>query len=519
MPYVFDQVDQQLDSEGNKKADIFGEGQTPEGASQTGAPPKAAAVQTKTDLSGEIAPGQAGGGGNTTKAPEITAGDRQKAINIQSTKQATPKITEQLGTNVANAQTSLQDEANKYTQGYKDKDYREGVNNDVLGKAVQGDEQAYNQAFNRATKQNYGQVDEFKPATDTTFQDISDLQSRGGIQNVFRRQEGPQYSNADASYDSMLLTRNPEFRQIQQQLSQKQQALQAQDAQYRSTLPGQAQTLADTGFQNATTGIQSDLGNYQQGIENPLRQKMAEENARRQAMDYQAAARDFENQQMADIAKTYSGGPNTIEQRAAKQLGFIDPNQYMSVDKDTDWREFASGSDAAQYNRIMGLLGKTDTLNQGAGPGQAVSFNQQGLRDALWQNAMQKEHAIEDPLQAQKSAILAQKQKEAEEVTNLIRQYGGYTPFGGTTIGNQAIPGGGYTPGTYDKPLNINGADLLSAEQATQLNALAPQIGEAAQYGQSKQDLQSWIAALREIQKNQSATNDMNKSLGDSLRF
>jgi hypothetical protein len=87
MPYVFDQVNQELDP--NKKQDIFGQGNTPQGSNQTGAPPQDG-VQ-KTDTSQAIT--QAGSSsGQPNSSGQASPDDRQKVLNLQSQRQQAPTI-------------------------------------------------------------------------------------------------------------------------------------------------------------------------------------------------------------------------------------------------------------------------------------------------------------------------------------------------------------------------------------------------------------------------------------------
>lgn len=492
--YVFDQINNELDP--NQKQNIFGQGATPQGASQTGA--ASGDEVKKTDTSGVIAAPGASSGTSGASGP-ATPEDRQKVVNLQSQRQQAPKITDKLKQDLTSAQTNLQDEANKYTQGYQQKDYREGVNQDLLSKAVQGDQTAYDQAYQRAFKQGPDAVTAFAPETQTEFQGVQDLQTTGGIKNMFKREQGPQYRDTEASFDTMLLARNPEFRKIQQALSRQQKDLIAEREKEKTDRTTGAEQIASEGFKSASEGIRTDLGGLQTNLENPLRQKEAEEDARRAALDYDAMEREYEAQQAAELEKEFynQGG---FMQRASgllpKVAGDVDEKSFFTRNTDVDWRDFATDTDAQQFNRIMSLLAQNDSLRASTGLSDVLDKNTQGLRDALTQAAVTQRRGTEDQYRAQMQSIIDQMNARAAQSASLRgRDVGTFRDPAQEAVRREydamnlvqnilfpeaknAVDAGQF----YKKANQLSGLNLIDSGQAAELNRLAQETGQAANY-------------------------------------
>jgi hypothetical protein len=214
-------------------------------------------------------------------------------------------------------------------------------------------------------------------------------------------------------------------------------------------------------------------------------------------------------------------------QRAARQLGGIDPNQYVDIDKDVDWREFASSGDAAQFNRIMALLGGKDSLQEGRGPGDAVLYNQQGIRDALTQEAVGERRGLEDQYKRDMAHIMSAGDTRVQQTLGLRGRDVGdfYRPAAQSLAGEYNLSGdvfnnkqGGVKElafksaladldaNKFYKKAGANTAlDYLDQGQIDRLNQLAAETGQAQSYalGQSQKedqfDRDAYLKALRDM--------------------
>lgn len=563
MAYLFQGVNEQLDGQNDpNKQNIFGQGSTPQGASDTGAP--TGGEIKKTNTSGAIEGAQGGGEGQPAKSAQVTTQDRQSALNLQAKRQGAPKVTEQVGQKLSGAATGLQNEADQYVKGYKEQDYRQGIDKDILSKAVrEGDQDAYSRAFGRVSQKDYGNVNAFAPETQTEFQDVKDLQSKGGIQNLFQSQMGPQYKRSDSAFDAMILARNPEFRNVQQQLQKQQADLITQREAEKVGRTATAQELANAGYQGATEAIKGDLSGIQKEVLSPLEQKAAEETARRQALDYQKIKDDFERQQALELQQQLAatGGFSARASRLLPDVtSQVDINPFATENRQVDWKQFVQDPEAQQFNRIQQLLGTGEQIGAGKLSSE-VDFNQQAIRDALVGAATAQRRAQEEEYSKQMQDILNQANARAQQGASLRGQdinsfinpvrdsflnqdawqvdptgmLGGqithYNRLNETTGGkdqqravyspeersrmfkqiysnlvNQAA--GKIDPNQfYKKADNITGLDLLDQGQAAELNRLAAETGQTGttySAGQQKRmqdefDRAGYENALRQI--------------------
>lgn len=495
MAYVFDQINDALD-EGNK-TNIFAP-TTPDQSQAQGSnqaqSQSGAQGDTKTS---DDSIGFQQNSGTPNKASQVkdTSPDQQaNVLTAQAAKIKVPTATAQYGQDLTNASQQLQNEANTYVQGYKDYDYTNGVNNDLVSKAAGNDQDSYTKVAQRLAQQGPTNYQAFTPTTKTTLDEIGNLNNASGIQQMFRAENGPQYTNQDAAFDQTLLVRNPEFQKIQQALQRQQSDLQTAAATAATNSSAQAQAIANQGYLDATSGIKGSLNEQSQNVLSGLADRAAAENQRRQGLDLNSIA-GTQAQQDIDTIKGNWGNADGLSQRAIAQLSLsgIDPSKYISSNLVADPRSLATADDSSRFNRVMGLLNNnTDTLNVGSGAPPDYNLDNASLQKAIQDAALGKENTLESGYTKDIADIL-QQAKDYSAWQNSQRNRGplAYAQSINDDLAkqlpqnsylNEALHGGVDPNAFYKAGDKLGDTATLSPAQVAQLNDLAAKTGQTANY-------------------------------------
>ncbi len=459
MAYVFDQTNNQLDnSQGDGKQNIFQNTGPSDQNQAAGQNPQGQDVKTSTEGSldttkstGGSSTPTAGGGGGAGQSG-ATGGQRQDVFNKQAQEIKTPGALGNVQSNVAKANSDLQNEANTYEQSAGAKDYTGGVNaGDITNAIVQGSNDAYSKVAGVLNQANPN-VEGFAPKTDyrTADSDVRNLNTQAGLQDLMKKEQGAYYTPQEAAFDARLLGKNTGFQQTNQ-------ALQAQNKQlqdyatslYDPTAGAQAvaQQNANNAWAQQKQGLQGQVQGYQDQVVNDLKAKAL---AASQNMPQGQALQDIISQQIAtEMAKQKAGysGENTFTGRALNNLSqdtlnrYVDPltgkqldfSQYVTPNQidptqQAGWGQFANQDQVNQFNRVLGLLGTGgQQLVMPQTPYSPYNVNTSGLDTALTNAAMGQERLTENDAQSQIQRILDDAAAQAQSF-NKTAQMGANNP-------------------------------------------------------------------------------------------
>ncbi len=461
---------------------------------QQGAPQK---TSTEGEL-GDAGTSQVAGQPPAAQADQSNDRDAaRQAIQRNAGKTQNPGIFNKAQETLGAADKGLQDEANTYVQGAKDTHY--GVSDADINSYVSGDQDA----AAKVTKLNTtGAVaaDPFHTKQDMSFGDVDQLGTDAGLVNAFRNEGGADYSAGMGAFDLASARRTPGFDQLRASLAQ-----QAGDLRKRADEYGTSKTA------EAQKALEANLAADKLAMRTGLEKRSTDLTALDQA------AADKANLAAHQGDKNYLNTASTKakEDLAAKNdprlnvqllTSGIDPAKFFAM-KDAVAKDMVTPEQAAQFNRIMAALGKSDpasvyTAGSGA-PKMDDMFDAKSYRDAVYNDAQKRRGAADAGLNSQLDALksgfqkqydpAAEKAAEMAAVENDMRaQYGDFY--------DQADKS---NLGTFD-----NGAQwdqMLSAADVAKMSNIYKQLGhpelapQAGQYaGTGAFDKDAYRQALKD---------------------
>jgi hypothetical protein len=419
MAFVFNKINSLLNPEdGQQKQDIFSGGQPATGSGEPQTQGMGTAPKTTTE--GDVGAPNAGatgvgGEGQPVEAQQQTAA----ATALKKNKMSTPDFANRAQSEVDKASTALQDEANSYVANAKAQ--KQDFDTGDLDKAVAGDADASGRARNYLTKA-AAPVEQFSAKTDYDIEDIDQMSTDAGVENLLRRDAGAQYSGGESKYDMMLLNRTPEFGLIRSQLRNKQDTLRKTADTLKAEKTKEAQAAIEANLAAGKSAASGYLGTKAEAVRKAAADRAAQENAARAALRAGGAVDTGADSQAAidALVNDYNAGGNARMADFIRNSG-IDARQFVNVAGDVSADDLYSGDEAGQFNNIMSLLGKQDAITAGKGAGSRTGFNLAGYKDAVNKAAM-KNYDTTIAEERAAAAAKAAAEKEAAEAAALAAQ-------------------------------------------------------------------------------------------------
>ncbi len=435
-------------------------------------------------------------GSDNTGAPSAASA----AVNANVGKTQTPAALANVQQNINDQSSGLAKRAADYTS-QQEAGQNYGLDTNTLDRAIAGDNTASSATTGLLNRSNINQFDSFDPG-DTTVKNAALLGSNAGLQQLAAQGQGPQYNPGMAAFDTMLLQRDPSFNAQVNQLQAQNAALQTNAQAQPAALQ---KTVADYGTQNLANS-QAQAKSYlmgQQGGITAAEQAAADAAAKNLYNPQQQAAMNAQSvaaaQKQAQDALDAQFGVG----RATSQLGGVtgvDPSKFISYLSGYDPSQFINAQQAQQYNQInslLGLGGQSQVASAGAPP-NPYTIDTQGLMNAYLAPAQQARVGQDTADTNQINSILAALNTQATE-----RNKSGLATAAGygdnlNAYGNSLFPTFDQGLAPYEtadnltkfnnqfaasNPINsyyttpVQGTDLLSADQAAQLNALQNDLG------------------------------------------
>lgn len=523
MAYSFDRINSLFGNQGQgDKVNIFGDqgGQQQQGMGQgqTGQQQQPQA-QPKTTDSGDLGNSAAASAtqGGEAKPQAAAPQGASQIVQKNQGKQQAPQSIQNIGTSLNEADTNLQNEANSYVQAAKTKDFGmkpedlEGAiaektpgdkTTAVLGRLSQAAPTA--EAFQPKTDVNVQDVNLLRPQTDATGR-----QSNVGLEQLLRRDYGPEYSGNQAKLDTNLLTRTPGFNLIRDQLVNRQDALTKQAKDDQTSKTQEAQDAETANFNTGTQGIKDYLGTQSQNLINTNKAQVDQENAARdalrQTLQSGGSVADLDSRSKEAMAKLNedfkAGNPRALQ--FLKDSG-VSPQDFYAVsgnlDREKDYGQFVDQGESDRFNRINELLGNKDALAAGTTSDRA-GFNTAGYQKAVSDAALGKRATADQGLQAGIDKILSGDKSRADAINqhraaltgNLLDESqkairGDYDTvsknYDAATLANAKDQVQGLDPRQFYSVNQgqLSGESMISPEEAMQLQELNAQLGGQGVY-------------------------------------
>ena len=373
MAYAFSRVNQALGGTPDQEnQDIFG-GNQPQNQVQGQEPVAGVTPQGVTKTSTANIIGAANPTSEIRTPQETAASGGGAASKILATNQSTvPNQVSQLGGKLASASAGLQTEADQYVKNAANTNY--GASNSDIGDLVGGSGSAGSlRAANLLSGTQAPRAESFAPKTQTNFQEVGELGSEAGIQNMLRRQAGARATSGELGIESALLRRDPRFQQTRSQLVGQGAALAAQRAAQLGAGGAQerAQAAQDLNYKTAQTDVRKKLGDQQAAIEADAVEKARIENAARKAAQGQGFSAD----------QSFSDAFTKADQNSGY---LIDPANYAKWAGDVSTADMYDQGGAERFSRISDLLGTPGARRvAGKGAGSRVNFDTNAYSKAL----------------------------------------------------------------------------------------------------------------------------------------
>lgn len=375
--------------------------------------------QSKTSDSSSLSGSGSGGAATSTGGDATTTGqpatqvDQADAVSRNVGQQSQPKAVAKAQGDLQTAQQSFQNEANSYLSNAANQNYN--VDHSQIDQAIGGDSTALDSVKSRLTQALPDQVSAFTPTTNTDISDIDQLRTNAGVEGLLRRDADPNYSQGEAAFDMSVLGRDPQFNQIRAQLLGQQQGLQDTAAKDTATdgtgLQTQAQNTVNTNYAAGTTDADNYLTSKGSGIQSTLAAQAAAENQARAALQSGGDKTYTSAQSKAvldALVKQYGTDPTTLARMQPYLTNSgVDASKYFGVGGNLTGNDLATSDQANQFNTIMGLLGKSDSMQAGAGAGSRESFDAANYQKAVVAAAQAQRQAADAKLQAQINQVMA----------------------------------------------------------------------------------------------------------------
>lgn len=501
MAYAYSQIDDLMgQSSGQQNQNVFGaaggDQNQPGLQTQVGVTPG-----VKTSTEGDLDSSGGGSLSGGSSAPKVSTDQQNRSSQINAVKANTGKT--QTPAAIAGVQKSIDDANSGLAQRAADYSSQQkakqnyGLDTSIIDQAIGNNADARSKTSQLLGRTDINQVDQFDPGN-VSVKDADLLKSDAGLKELVARGQGNQYSPGMAAFDTMLLRRDPGFNAQVQGLQSKAADLSNRAAQQPEALQKE---VSDYGKENLTAS-----------------QKQAKDYlaSQKQAVDSQNAIEAAaENQKLANLNKDQikADAVAAAKQRAQEQLKAqygdranaqlegvqVKPDDYVSFAQNYDPSQFYSQDDANKYNSINALLGiGGPAQSASAALANPYSVKSDDLYNTLYSGASQARQA-QDTTDLQKiSDILGGANKTAETQNKTraedAKNYKDYLNLLGQNYASEGGLGKYYTQpniegflGQYvaNNPLAANplaGTDLLSQEQASQLNSLNKDLGRQDTY-------------------------------------
>ena len=551
MAYAYSKIDEMLGEDQGSSSIFGGEQEQTSAVSQFATPPGSDMVKTtlEGDIGGPSGGATAGPGSETDeiKGYAPTPVDQAEVFrrNIGKTKTPTRGLS-RIGGKIQQSQAALQRQADEYTKGYKEAGKGYQLTKPTLEKAVGGERDAYGAVTGLLGRQAADDRPEFEVAPELYETGVERLGSRAGLQELAAEGQGPRYTRGMSAFDAMLMQRDPEFQK-------RVQGLQAQQRDLETELGGaeeKYETAAEEYGAQALTDAQEQAREYLRGSEAGLRaENIAEAQAYKKSLEdldrdkiiadayaqAQAAAggtlgqiysgRDFETS-LAPYLEQAGAVPQGRFDPVSLEYVYDEPIPGVTFDPgDYSYRDFLDAQEADRFNRIMGLLGEGGEAYTAAGAlGPQYTVDEQGLTADILERAAGLRQEADVAGQARTKEILAGASERAQ-AENLRQQQllEGYDP----ALAAQAEAYLEERPEMrpyYSKDVlagfgrpeftERTGRDVMTAEEAEELNRIAADLGLEQQYAAGagigpdrlfeEQDFQDYLA--KQLQSNEAAT-------------
>lgn len=459
-----------------QKANIFSPTGTDQGMQQAAGMNQQGAPQ-KTSTEGELgSTGDAGNGQPATQpaAPADQQGSQdaaRQALQRNAGKTQNPDLFNKAQAEIGTADKGLQDEANSYTAAAKGTNY--GVSDADLDSFVKGDQGA----AEKVTKLNStGAVaaDPFHTKQDLSLYDVDQLQSDAGLVNAYRNQGGADYSAGMGAFDLASARRTPGFDALRASLAQQKSDLQKRADEYGTSKTAEAQAAMDANLGTAKTGLKT-------GLEKRSADMLALDKAAADKANLTAHQGDknFITAKSTAAREALAAGADPGARLNTQLLtSGIDPAKFYAM-KDAVAKDMVSPEQAAQFNRIMSALGKSDpdsvyTAGSGA-PSQ--TFDEKAYRDAVYKDAVKRRGVADAGLQKQIDDLTSGYQKQydpaAEKAAEMAAVQNDLRGQYGDIFDQVDSNGDAYGTGA-------NWQDMLSAADVAKLSPLYKQLGAAS---------------------------------------
>lgn len=260
-----------------------------------------------------------------------------------------------------------------------------------------------------------------------TANDVASLNTAPGIQAAIGNQaqkKGVQnYSQGMGALDAAIYQANPQYRQKINELSNAYGDYAKQKEDYSSKAT-QAIDKSNKELQDNAAKLQSQLFGQAQGIKQQSTVGNEGSAANKRALAAQQSAMESQSKQQSDIINKVAASIADPEIRQ----DFINSNRVNGLQGfggiSETGPESYTAEDAAKFNNIMALLGKSDRVN--ASDPIKANFNAGGFEDALKANLGKSERTIQAKrdqaakdaqLKANEEKLKAKKPKAGDELT------------------------------------------------------------------------------------------------------
>lgn len=415
----------------NQKQSIFGADGAPLQQNLTGqeqAPGQQSIKKGGSQVIGGAGSGQGVQGVAAVQAPRGASEQRQKAFEIAAERVPIPAGLKSLEAGLAQKEGALDTGEDQYLQTYKQTDF--GLDPSTIEQATLGQQASFDKLSGLLTQETPGYLPETFEAGRTDTPGIQDIQTEGGLAEYLKRQGGSQYSAGEGDYDVARLTANPQFQAARLNLGRREDVLTDRAAELERTLPGQAEDIllenlqkAQGGARGGLSGLQQDLRGTLQGRKEDLLAQLAELRAQTPELAEEQAILARE-----ELAKRIPDERGLDDYILGNELG-IDPSKYFNVGiggpiraQSLDPSSFANALDAAQWNRIQGLLGTGGTAMEAGGEfGDLTRFHAQPYQQALERAAREAyEAANTEPTDFTEQIKKAAKKNQEREIEKTI---------------------------------------------------------------------------------------------------
>lgn len=399
MAYTYDNLSKLIE-QNNANSNIFGQGGTSDqGGGGQGAQGSQPVQKTSTGGSVGSAQGSAPSAPAATQAPQTPQNSSAKAIVDKAAKSNldTSAYTKGVNQGISKAQEQLTSEANAYTANQQGK-AKKALDAQTIERAQYAPGSTFNPDSGPDNTDYFGQVenllrgdktkaDEFKFTGSTKFDDLDQMASQGGLQQVLQKKGAPTYNQGMAGLDAMLISKDKGY---QDELSKARQArtkLREEQAKLEGgELRDKAQAAIDAQEASARQAALQQLSGLRGNIDASLARQAADYN--KNLEDTRARQKQLASEQeLAAIQEAKAAGINlpdigNIGGWASPDL--LDESKYFNVGSYATPQSFASTEDANRYNRILSLLGQGgQQLVAGSGANPTFTFDKDRYKQDL----------------------------------------------------------------------------------------------------------------------------------------